>query len=255
MPAYIGGHCFFNSLAKIPSLYLQQTRKNMIRKTVSLFALFILTSATLFAQAAKIGAWYNYFGNQGFGKGWNFHNEIQYRNHNLGGDLDQLLIRTGIGYNLTPNNNNILLGYGYILNQPYIADTDEKTEFSEHRIFQQFTTKQALGRVNMQHRYRVEERFFQDKYATRFRYHLSLTIPLNKKVMDKGAVYLSAYNELFINAQKEHFDRNRLYGAVGYNIRKDLRFEVGFMQQVARARTTNQLQVAIFNNIPFRKVS
>ena len=226
-----------------------------MRKTAALFVILIMMSVPLFARPAAIGAWYNYFGNQGFGKGWNWHNEIQYRNHNLGGDLDQLLIRTGIGYNLSPNNNNILLGYGYIFNEPYIGDTDEKTQFAEHRIFQQFITKQQLGRVYLQHRYRIEERFLPEKYATRFRYHLSLNIPLNKKVMDKGAVYLSAYNELFINGKQEYFDRNRLYGAVGYNLRKDLRFEVGFMQQVTRARTTNQLQVAIFNNISFKKVS
>lgn len=224
----------------------------MIR-SITILLLSLCSGLMTYARPAEVGSWYNYFGNQSFGKGWNWHNELQYRNYNLGGDLDQLLIRTGIGYNLSPNNNNILLGYGYIYNNPYVGETDERAPFTEHRIFQQFITRQQFGRVYLQHRYRVEERFYKEQFATRFRYHVSLNIPLNKKTMDKHAVYLAVYNELFINGKKEHYDRNRMYGALGYCLRKDLRFEVGFLQQVGRVAATNQLQVAIYNNISLRK--
>lgn len=215
----------------------------------------LLSISTVRAQDSKLGAWYNYFGNQAINKKWNWHNEVQYRNYNLGGDLDQLLIRTGIGYNLTPNNNNILLGYGFIYNNPYLKDSDEKYSFSEHRIFQQYITKQQFGRVYLQHRYRVEERFLQDDFKIRFRYHFSVNIPLNKKTMEPKAIYVSLYDELFVNGQKSIYDRNRLYGALGYCLTKELKFEVGFMRQVTETKGTNQMQVAFFNNLPFKRDS
>jgi hypothetical protein len=56
----------------------------------------------------------------------NIHNELQYRNYNAKGDLGELLFRTRIGYNLSDNNNNILLGYGYILSENYVGETDKK---------------------------------------------------------------------------------------------------------------------------------
>ncbi len=92
-----------------------------------------LGSVLTFAQKNDLGAWYMYFGNNKISKKLNWHNEIQYRNFDAVGDLEQLLIRTGIGYDLTENNNNVLLGYGFILSQPYVNGEKKKilsTEFS-----------------------------------------------------------------------------------------------------------------------------
>jgi len=52
-----------------------------------------------FGQSSDFGNWYIYLGNKKINSRWNWHNEVQYRNYNLGGDLEQLLLRTGIGYN------------------------------------------------------------------------------------------------------------------------------------------------------------
>ena len=185
--------------------------------------LFTSVSMLSFAQKSDVGNWFIYFGNQKINKKWNWHNEVQYRNYNFIGDMNQLLLRTGIGYNLTENNNNILLGYGFIHTQKYLPNSNEKVATKEHRIFQQFITRQKFNRVYLQHRYRVEERFVPNDFQIRFRYFLSVNIPLNKKTMDKDAFYLSAYNEIFINSQQPLFDRNRLYGAAGYVINKILK--------------------------------
>ena len=124
-----------------------------------LFTIFIcLLSLKGFSQASDIGNWIIYFGNKQINEKWNWHHEVQYRNYNAIGDLEQLLLRTGIGYNLTENNNNLLLGYGFINSQNYLANTDEKEGIDEHRIFQQFITRQNIGRVKLQHRYRFEQR-------------------------------------------------------------------------------------------------
>lgn len=214
-------------------------------------AVFSLISTVSWAQESDLGAWYMYFGNNKINNRLNWHNEVQYRNFDAGGDLEQLLIRTGIGYDLTENNNNILLGYGFILSQPYI--NGEKTENIEHRIFQQYITKQKFGRFNLQHRYRLEERFLQDDFRMRFRYLLGLNIPINGKEMLPKTWYASAYNEVFLHLDNPVFDRNRVYGALGYVINKNMRIEAGYMNQMQESKNRGQIQIGFYNNIPFSK--
>jgi hypothetical protein len=220
--------------------------------TSHLSALILILNFTfLQAQKTDTGNWFIYFGNQAIDKKWNWHNEVQYRNYNFAGDTQQLLLRTGVGYNLTDNNNNLLLGYGYINSQNYVPDTDDKIHNNEHRIYQQFITRQNMGRINLQHRYRVEERFLQDDFQMRFRYFLALNVPVNKPKMEDNAFYISAYNEIFINAESPSFDRNRVYGALGYVINKNFRVEAGLMRQIQEKKGRNQFQIVLYNNIPF----
>jgi len=220
-------------------------------KIVKLIVFTICFCNLSFSQKSEVGNWFIYFGNQKINPKWNWHNEVQYRNYNFIGDTNQLLLRTGIGYNLTEDNNNFLLGYGFINTQKYIPNSGEKIDSNEHRIYQQFITKQKLGKGLIQHRYRIEERFLKNDFQLRFRYFLGLNIPINKKVMEKNTIYLSAYNELFINAESPLFDRNRLYGALGFVFNKNLKIETGFMAQTHEKSNRNQFQIAFFNNLPF----
>jgi len=213
----------------------------------------LLCTIALHAQKSNTGNWFIYFGNQKINKKWNWHNEVQYRNFNFMGDLSQLLVRTGIGYNLTENNNNILLGYGFINSQKYLSNSNEKVGTNEHRVYQQFITRQSFNKVFLQHRYRIEERFLPNDFQMRFRYFLGINIPINKPRLEKNAYYFSAYNEIFINAQQNIFDRNRLYGAIGYIFNKNIKMEAGYMAQTLESTNRNQFQIVIFNNIPFNK--
>lgn len=215
------------------------------------FTVLGLGSILTFAQKNDLGAWYMYFGNNKISKKLNWHNEIQYRNFDAVGDLEQLLIRTGIGYDLTENNNNVLLGYGFILSQPYI--NGEKKENIEHRIFQQYITKQKFGRFYLQHRYRLEERFLQDDFRMRFRYMLGVNIPITQKELLPKTLYASVYNEIFLHFNSPVFDRNRVYGALGYVINKNMRIEAGYMNQIQENRNRGQIQIGFYNNIPFTK--
>ncbi len=224
-----------------------------MKKSFLSFFIFIAIISNTQAQKSDIGNWFIYFGNQAINKKFNWHNEVQYRNYDAIGDLQQLLLRTGIGYNLTENNNNILLGYGYIHSQNYLPNKKDKVSNNEHRIYQQFLTRQNFGKVFLQHRYRIEERFLKDDFQMRFRYFVSANIPLGKKIMAANTFYASAYNEIFINAQNTYFDRNRVYGGVGYVFNKSFRAELGFMAQTLQLVNRNQFQIMFFNNLPLGK--
>jgi len=204
-----------------------------ILKNVLLLVLFIsfLKPETAIAQDSDLGNWLIYIGSKKIDDKWNIHHEIQYRNYDAVGDLEQLLLRTGLGYNLTENNNNLLIGYGYILSENYVGDSNDKVSVNEHRIFQQFTTKQKVGKLGLSHRYRFEQRFVEEDFKMRFRYFLGFKFPLQHKEDGSSPLYLSAYNEVFLNTESSIFDRNRVYGGLGYQFSKTLRLELGYMNQ------------------------
>lgn len=200
------------------------------------------------AQDSDFGNWWIYVGNKQIDEKWNWHHELQHRNYNFIGDLEQLLVRTGIGYNFTPNNNNILLGYAFVQSENYTGIEDQKKAVTEHRIYQQFTTRQTFGRFNLQHRYRFEQRFIEEDFKMRLRYFLAFNIPLNQKEMNEKTAYLSAYNEFFMNTESDFFDRNRIFAGLGYKINSNLRFEVGYMNQILNSFSRDQLNIMAFVN-------
>lgn len=224
--------------------------KNLLKKKTNKAALFILIMLPFFSisQTSDLGNWYVYFGSKQLNSKWNIHNEIQYRNYNAIGDLEQLLLRTGIGYNLTENNNNVLLGYGFIASENYTPNTSDKISVNEHRIFQQFITKQTLWKIKLSHRYRFEQRFIEDDFKMRFRYFIGLNIPISNNPENPNPFYLSAYNEIFLNTETSIFDRNRAYGGLGYQINKSIKIEVGYMNQFFETSGRDQINLITFVN-------
>ena len=205
----------------------------------------------------KLGAWYMYFYNTTIKTGpWGVQGDIQYRNFNLMGDLEQLLLRSGITYK--PQNANIkfTLGYGHITTGTF---GDDESTTQESRIYQEALYPVKFGeRFFTNHRFRYEQRFVESQdFRTRYRYNLLVNIPINQKTMGKNTLYLALYNELFINGERkvgnnkkvELFDRNRLYAALGFYIQKQLKVQLGVMTQTTNAVEKNQLQLSIHQNI------
>ena len=68
-------------------------------------------------------------------------------------------------------------------------------------------------------------------YKNRLRYRLMAFIPLNKPKMEEGAWFIGLYDEIFVNTESVFFDRNRLYGALGYQINQSTGVQVGYLRQ------------------------
>lgn len=177
----------------------------------------LLLTTSLFAQK-DVGNWVMYFGMNKVHKDWSIHTEAQWRNHTIKPKLEQLLLRTGVNYHINKKHM-VTLGYGYILSQPEDFPTQDRVQ--EHRIFQQYIMKNEVWRFFFEHRYRYEQRFIEQDFKQRLRYRLMFAIPFNKKRIEKGAVFFSLYDEVFINIERNnYFDRNRFYLALGYQIVK-----------------------------------
>jgi hypothetical protein len=205
------------------------------------------------AQPSDFGNWIVYFGNQKINDKWNIQSDFQYRDYRFLGQRNQFLARAGLGYNLKPQNHNLLLGYAYIATDAYDEFDNNTSTKIEHRIYQQYLYKNKIGANSLTHRFRLEERFFPNEFGLRARYFISLQKPLGSKTIAKGNTYLSAYNELFVDINDPKFDRNRLYGGLGYGITESLRIETGYMIQAQKNITRGQLQLIIVNNLPFKK--
>ena len=225
------------------ALFNLKTKSRM--KSQLLIILFLINIFSVKSQENNVGNWLIYFGNKNLNSKLNWHHEIQYRNYNLLGELEQLLIRTGLGYNVNEYNN-ILLGYGFIDSRNIFFETNEIIKVNENRIYQQFISKHAIGKIKVQHRYRFEQRFIEDDFKLRYRYFLSLNVPLLK---GNEKYYISAYNEIFINSNEVNtFDRNRIYGGLGYKLNSNIKLEMGYMNQIFNNSSRDQFNVICFFN-------
>ena len=205
----------------------------------------------------KLGAWYMYFLNTTFKESsWGVQGDFQYRNWNIAGDLEQLLLRGGLTYKPKKADIKLTLGYGSITTGSYGSDNSTT---SESRIYQEALFPVKFGnRFYTSHRFRYEQRFVENHdFRTRYRYNFFLNIPLNKAEMDDKTFYLALYNEIFINGQRnigngnsvEIFDRNRLYIAMGYMIKKGLKIQLGVMNQSTDNWQKGQLQFSLHQKI------
>lgn len=216
----------------------------------------IPTNANSQIDNDQLGAWYMYFFSKQFqGSVFGFQGDLQYRNWNIAGDLEQLLIRTGATYKPDGTQIKFTLGYGNITTGTF---GDVKSTTLESRIYQEAIFPVKFGnRFYTTHRFRYEQRFVENQnFRTRYRYNLFLNIALSKPNMEPKTLYLALYNELFINGQRnigenksvEIFDRNRFYTAVGYVISKGLKVQAGLMNQSTNNWKKNQLQISLHHN-------
>lgn len=205
----------------------------------------------------QLGAWYMYFFDYKHKETrFGFQGDVQCRNWDIMGDLEQLLLRGGFTYRPKGDQVKFTLGYANITTGAF---GESNATVSESRIYQEAWIPQKLGkRFKLTHRFRYEQRWVETQdFRTRYRYALFINVPFNKEELEKGAIYLALYNELFINGQKdignertvEYFDRNRLYGGLGYSISDKMRTQLGFMRQTLNAFGKNQLQVSLHHKI------
>ncbi len=221
----------------------------MIRLTIILSIITINS----FAQNTKdqTGNWLMYFGQNRLSDKWSIHSEIQYRNHTVApNNTEQLLLRTGLNYHL--ESATTTAGYGHIGSHVYLSDK-KAPEVEEHRLFQQLITTNKIGRLKLEHRYRIEQRWINKEYKSRIRYRLMTFYPINKPVIEKGTIFLGLYDEIFLNTQQTYFDRNRFYGALGYQVNKLTSIQAGMLHQETNAGGKWYLQFALTFNTDFRK--
>ena len=190
-----------------------------------------------------VGQWSMFFGQVRFHEKWSVHAEAQYRDYGIFDEAEQILLRGGINYH---HNSNVMFsgGYGRISNYGYDGEVLETPTASEHRLWQQFIMRDNIARVKFEQRWL--QSMNETRYLDRLRYLLRITVPLNKKEMVKNSVFLSFYDEIFIHVTPTPFDRNRLYGAAGFQFSPHGNVQLGYLAQTVNNETKSYLQLALF---------
>lgn len=215
--------------------------------------LALLFTISNFAQQIgddKLGTWHMYFGTNRVSEKLSIHSEGQLRYFEQAENFNQLLLRTGLNYHI--NSNAIAtLGYGYISTDGTFEEFADETRSKENRVFQQFILKNKVGHFKFEHRYRLEQRFidFGDRKDTqhRARYRLQVTFPLT------DIFFLNFYDEIFLNLQDSVYGQNRLYGALGVNVKDNLSVQAGYLKNHFPTANFDRLQIGVFYNPDLRK--
>ena len=226
---------------------------------VVISVLFLGAPARVLAQVdeEELGAWYIYV--------WSlarddrrigFQGDIQHRNWDRGGDLEQLLIRGAVSLQPDGSRARYAFGLAHIVSGAY-GSSDAKSR--EDRVYQEMTLPGRIGeKIYLTHRFRFEQRWVDNQdFRTRGRYLFGLDVPINRATIERGAVYFSFYNELFINGNRdigdgrrvERFDRNRLYVAIGRAVGENSRVQFGYMHQQTSSIGKGQLQVTFLQRL------
>ena len=185
--------------------------------------------------------WWIYVGDHPFKGKWGLHSEVNARRANFGASWQQLLLREAVTYRFSKNVQ-VAAGYGSIRNARYGDFPIAEPNF-EHRVWEQVTLKHELKRLELEHRYRLEQRFIQSalpgngyfwRYQDRFRYQMRAAFPVSKNWYVLGA------DELFIHFGPNHgsspFDQNRAIAGVGSRITPTNRLEFHYLNQFVLQR-------------------
>ncbi len=220
-------------------------------------------------------AWVMYFGNHKLSEHWGIHTEYQWRRADMFNEWQQSLLRLGVDY-YSKQNAQYTVGYGWIKSFQY-GDQPIAHNLNEHRIWEQFVIKNKVGRVDISHRYRLEQRFIENwvkdanavyaqdgfVFRQRVRYRFMATVPLSRKEMKDKTLFLAVYDEPFLGfgkgIGKNILDQNRLYGAIGWRFNKDFNVQLGYLNQYVvktdgiKAERNHTLQIGVTYNIDFTK--
>lgn len=192
-------------------------------------ALFISLQAA--SQTPGIGTWNVLSGKYTFNKQWNIMAEGQLRSQQFVHDFNYYEFKAGIGYNF-PKTAAVLLAMGHY--ETYQPDGDFKDPLisKEFRIWEQLVLNNNIGRIKLEHRYRIEQRFTSNLgYRNRFRYRLNAVVPINHKEIKSRTWYTSVYNEVFLANENPYFEQNRIFLGLGYQCNERVTLLAGFVNR------------------------
>jgi len=221
---------------------------------------FFLVSALpgLLAQVPASGrvydqnphAWVSWNGDHAVKGRWGVHFDAQWRRENMGLSWQQYQVRPGVNYQWSRH---VLLTLGYVYTRTYpYGEFPARFAIPEHRVYQQALIRQNAGKVRLQHRLRMEQRFI--RYATapqppvtyqnRFRYLLRAEFPLKKTASSEW--YVPVGNEVVIGIAPNYgarpWDQNRAFVGIGRSTRR-FAVDVAYLNQFLGQRNGRVFEV------------
>lgn len=196
-----------------------------------MIALFLLMQIVhVIAQNNKLGSWnvatlFNRFNNK-----WGMYAELQARSQRLTTDFFYHEAKAGLQYYL-PHNYYVMIGFGNYETYTYPHSFQKPVTANEYRSWEQLTIKSTISRINIEHRYRIEQRWINGVYSNRFRYRINPVVPVNHSSLKPKTVFVSAFDEIFFTNTPPYFIRNRIFAGAGFQFTKKFMLQTGFIRQ------------------------
>ncbi|MCB0733659.1 MAG: DUF2490 domain-containing protein [Flavobacteriales bacterium] len=246
-------------------------------RSLLLIALMMGLFSPSFAQrdvADQTCGWYVLMGNHRLSNHWGIRTEYQFRRYGLISDWQQSLLRFGADYHFSESTG-VTAGYAWIVTFPY-GEQPVLHQSNEHRIWEQFLTTQRFGKMQLQHRYWLEQRFLDTyvrnvdgsisksdgRFRQRARYRAMLSRPLKEWENDRQ-LFAAVNDEVLINfgpgTGKNILSQNRTYVGLGYQYAKGKNIMLGYLNQLIfksdgiRMEQNHTLHVFLRYNVDFRK--
>ena len=224
----------------------------------------------------QFNAWALYTGTHKISSKVNLMTEYQWRRAEGFKHWQQSLLRLGLEYEINPKVS-VMWGYAWIKTFPY-GSQPVLHEFNENRLFEQLNLKDKIGRFEIQHRYRLEQRWLEQYaknatndivqvdpvYRNRIRYRAMAMVPLSRKEMGDNTLFLNVNNELFVGfgkgIAKNPIDQNRFIAALGWRFNAQTNMQVGYLNQfVIKSNATDMarnhsLWMSMVYNLDFTKM-
>lgn len=238
---------FFGPLINYPSM-----PDHRLKTSLLVFGILLFSGAS--AQNTRLNdpnqiGWFNANATVRFADKWAGQGEFQWRRDDWVQHNQQNLYRFSINYLVHPSVT-LRAGYAFAGTFAYGEPTLQAAGkyFPEHRSFQSVTVAQELGRLQLSHRFMLEQRWIGrytrpelEKtddyiYVNRMRYMARLQAPLQRPSANGAFWYAAAFDEILVgfgkNIQQNVFDQNRISLLAGRQFSKKLRVEGGFFSQI-----------------------
>jgi len=242
---------------------------------------FFSVKAQDFEGAHQFHSWFYYIGDHKITDKWGVHPEVQFRRTGLGTNPQEYVLRLAVNYHPSDK---VMLAAGYVYSRLYpygVFPVDFR--FPEHRAYQQAEYNHKIGRIELSHRVRQEQRWIADitgvpdagseggvrpvregwPFEHRTRFNLGITIPFQGTEIDNREYYLFAANELFVsygkNVSTNQISQNRAQIGIGYQAGSFGRVELGYLYQIIRdpdrlqVENNHTLIVAWVSRFDFKK--
>jgi hypothetical protein len=200
-----------------------------MRKFLKSFICIISFSAAN-AQEKDFGNWATLNLKGVANENWSAYTEFQLRSLSQLNKFYYYELKGGVTYSFLKNYS-VTFGTGLYNTFNEGPAYDGYSKQKEFRTWQQFIAEQKLSIVEIEHRYRAEQRF-TDSYSNRFRYRLNVSVPINKKEIIAKTFYASVYDEVFFTDKIPHFSRNRFYAGAGYVFNDKITLQTGWLRQI-----------------------
>ncbi len=161
---------------------------------------------------------------------WSISAEAQIRSLKFYDDFHYYETKAVVSYKLSDQ---ISVGFGAGTYQTYRSGGDFVTPKvnNEIRLFPYVSFHNTLGRLKIENRYRLENRFTSKGYRLRVRYRLQAILPINTPKIVPKTIYGVIWNELFMTNEPAYFQRNRFFVGVGYEFSHKFATQIGWINQ------------------------